>query len=390
MNKKTLIISLIIVGAISIVGVLIYYGVITFPTMESLSPKDEKSVVMSLDDLKDNRFYVWHNEKKNNISEDLEGTADVDVFKICPSGIINWKDNISVAHTVWFSSSNDTEIPTIYPGDRLLYISATKVPFEGIKWERFADYGYTIGVANMMGDNSGHYYISMDADDGYEGFINPESDAYALEKYDHVSELFLDKLGAIRVRDKQISDGGTVYGLKKDTKYLCEWYSGTYYQDFEMTANNHTFCAMESFTTYEYEFLHSNCISITIPEWFKSGYYYINGLGMFRYVSEEDATVYNGEPYDENINWNDPIVLYDKNGITIYDPSTGIGTNESKNEVDVPPVNNDLLLNQATEQQSESTMNSSSQDNVNSNNLEINESDPGLNENEFPDEEVWE
>ena len=38
-----------------------------------------------------------------------------------------------------------------------------------------------------------------------------------------------------------------------------------------MTANVHTFGFLESFTTYDYEFLHSNCIEIAIPSWFKTG-----------------------------------------------------------------------------------------------------------------------
>lgn len=61
--------------------------------------------------------------------------------------------------TVWFSSSEDADIPTLYPGDKLLFVSSTKVPYQGIEWERFSDYGYTIGVANMIGDTSGHYRI---------------------------------------------------------------------------------------------------------------------------------------------------------------------------------------------------------------------------------------
>ena len=91
-----------------------------------------------------------------------------------------------------------------------------------------------------------------------------------------------------------------------------------------MTANVHTFGLLESFTTYDYEFLHSSCIEISIPTWFKTGYYYVAGIGMFRYVSKSDASLYNGKEYDENINWNVPIILYDDNGDLIYDPSTGV------------------------------------------------------------------
>ena len=42
---------------------------------------------------------------------------------------------------------------------------------------------------------------------------------------------------------------------------------------------------------------------------------------MFRYVASGDEARYNGKPYDENIDWNDPIIEYDDDGIVIYDPS---------------------------------------------------------------------
>ena len=78
---------------------------------------------------------------------------------------------------------------------------------------------------------------------------------------------------------------------------------------------------MERFVNYDYEFMHSNFIVIDIPEYFKSGYYFVNGVGLFRYVSDGDAGKYNGKAYDATIDWNDPIILYDEDGVVIYDPS---------------------------------------------------------------------
>ena len=37
-----------------------------------------------------------------------------------------------------------------------------------------------------------------------------------------------------------------------------------------------------------------------------------------------DLSLYNGLAYDTNVNWNDPIILYDDRGLVIYDPSNGI------------------------------------------------------------------
>ena len=96
--------------------------------------------------------------------------------------------------------------------------------------------------------------------------------------------------------EENVSDGGTVLGLTKDAQYVCEFYTGTYYQDFVLPANIHSFGSMEQFVSYDYEFLHSNCIKINIPEYFKSGYYFVQGVGLFRYVSEQDAKFTTAKP----------------------------------------------------------------------------------------------
>lgn len=324
MGKKGLIIICAVALPVIVFFALIFGGIIPSPfkTLEGEQAEGAEEII-SIDDLQNNCYYVWHNDKQPDIKNDLRGTTQKGVFKLCPAGLTNWKDNGNIRHTIWFDTRNDSDIPTLYAGDGLIYISGTNVPYEGIEWERFADYGYTIGAANLEGDQSGHYRIINSAEDGYAGYINPGSDAAQLMEFANASELFIDKIGSVRVRDDFVSDGGTLLGLDKDTKYVCEWYMGTYYQDFEMAADTHAFCHLEKFTTYQYEFLHSNCISITIPEWLKTGYYYVSGLGFFRYVSKDDIYKYNGKAYDAGIDWNDPMILYDENGSLEYDPSTG-------------------------------------------------------------------
>ena len=319
MKKKGLVISCVVVGVVALLYFFVSNGTITFDTYS----ESEKTVsaVRVVEELEDGCFYVWHNEKIDDIQEDLTVPAESNVFLKCPLGDINWKENSYVGHTIWFSSENDVEIPTFYPGDELIFVSSTYVPYKGIEWERFSDLGYTIGVANMKSDNSGHYRIANNSEDGYRGYLYQKSDANELEKYVNVSNLFLDKIDGVEVRDNIVSEYGTITGLEKDKDYVCEWYTGTYYQDYRMKANVHTFCSLETFTTYDYDFLHSRCISVTIPEWLKTGYYYIDEIGFFRYIEEADAQIYNGQAYDAAIDWNDPIIVYDDEGHVMYDPT---------------------------------------------------------------------
>lgn len=330
MKKKKKINPLIIVAAVIAVifAVLLILNAIGFNIFATLGGMSEGKPTnfCNVNELESGNAYVWHHEG-GTIEEDLEKTADRDVFFTCIKGDYNFKNQeleevAQYPRSIWVESGVDDSIPTVTKGDYLIYVSKTEVP-DKIVFERFADYGYAIGVSNMIKDSSGHYYIeyaSVDKDD-YKYYIDPKSDAMQVAELEPVTKLYLDKVGKVKVREDTVSDGGTVLGLTKDKAYICEFYTGTYYQDFKMTANIHSFSSMERFVSYDYEFMHSNFIVIEIPEYFKSGYYFVNGVGLFRYVSEGDAAKYNKEAYDPGIEWNEPIILYDKDGIKIYDPS---------------------------------------------------------------------
>jgi len=326
-KKKNPLILVAVIVAVLVVVLLVLnaIGIDLFATLGGMS-EGKPTSFCNVNDLESGRAYVWHHDG-GSIEEDLEKAAERDVYFTCITGDYNFKNQeleevVQYPRSIWIESGVDDSIPTVGAGDYLIYVSKTEVP-DGIVFERFADYGYTIGVSNMIKDSSGHYYIqfaSTDEDD-YKYYIDTKSDANQVAELDPITKLYLDKVGKVKVREDTVSDGGTVLGLKKDKTYICEFYTGTFYQDFRMTANIHSFSSLERFVSYDYEFMHSNFIVIKIPEYFKSGYYFVNGVGLFRYVSGEDVSKYNGEAYDPAIDWNDPIILYDDDGIKIYDPS---------------------------------------------------------------------
>lgn len=325
-KKKIFIIGGIIAAVLVIAGIVAtLLGVDLFATVSGTANKQPGSF-NSASQLSSGKAYVWHHEGAD-IGDDLEKEADKSIFFTCIKGDYNFKneelgEEFNYPRAIWMDSVTDAQIPTVTSKDKLVYVSSTEVP-QSIVFERFADYGYSIGISNLTPDMGGHYYITfvdVDADD-YKYSIDMNSDAAQLADIGTVTRLYLDKVGKQKVDEKTVSDGGTVLGLKKDKVYTCEFYTGTYYQDYNLTANIHCFGSMERFVSYNYEFMHSNFIVIEIPEYFKSGYYFVNGVGLFRYVADEDVATYNGKSYDENIDWNDPIILYDEDGIVIYDPS---------------------------------------------------------------------
>lgn len=326
MYKKMIAFALIGASVMGLTGC----SLLTVGGMSSDKPYEYNDV----ESLESGTAYVWSDDKVTDIRDDFNGPNEKNIFFRLVTGDYNFKGSEQVElseypRSIWIDESLDEQIPTVTSKDKLIYISDTTVP-EKIVFERFADYGYTIGISNLIPDGGDHYYFcyaETDTDD-YKYYVDMNSDAADLIQFETISRLYLDKVDGKRVNKDSVSKGGTVLGLTKGNKYICEFYTGTFYQDFELTANIHSFGSMEQFTSYDYEFLHSNCIAISIPEYFKSGYYYVNGVGLFRYVTDADLKKYNGKAYDAGIDWNDPIVIYDENGFVIYDPSDPDWTRE--------------------------------------------------------------
>lgn len=319
---------------------------------------DKPNAYSNVYELSSGMAYVWDHKGETDIRKDLSQDRVGDaVFFACPKGDINFKgDELSdidqYPRSIWIPSDIDDQIPTVTSENALIYISDTTVPKE-IIFERFADYGYSIGVSNMEADGGGHYYIvyaETDEDD-YKYYVDMKSDAAEITQFDTISRLFLDKVGGMEVTDESVSDGGTVLGLEKDKYYICEFYTGTFYQDFKLKAGIHSFGKLERFVCHDYEFLHANCIKIEIPEWFKSGYYFVQGVGLFRYVSDEDLKEYNGLAYDENIDWNDPIKQYDEYGVCIFDPSLDIGTKDIESISDPGLDESEIVIGASPEEE---------------------------------------
>jgi len=374
-SKIKLILSVVFLAVIVVVYILLankdkLAGFL--PTAASTAEENKPdSVVSSEDDMVDGQFYV---ESKN--------TSGKTIYTAVQYGNVNWMKKYDASNTLnsmWFNTGEDEDIPTVKSDTKLLFHSTSIVPTE-ITWERYADYGYSIGVSNLYYDTSGHYYLESDNKKGFQGFINPDSSATALNDYKDYDRLFLDKVGNTKVDSESMSPSGSVLGLNKDKDYICSFYTGTYYQDFRLKADTRIFSHLENYTTYGYSFLHSNCIEITIPKWLKSGYYLINNYGLIRYVSKDDEALYNGQAYDKSIDWNDTLIKYDEKGQVTYDPtgdngavknnSSGADTQSSTTQ-NVTTTNNPYSSGQVSEE-----TNTESEDN----------GDPGIDDSEYDDQ----
>ena len=234
----------------------------------------EKDYQKLSEQMEEGKYYILHNGEVSMITTAEETSPS--------NGTIAWFD-----HTAY------DNIVTMYKGDKLIYYTTNDID-ESFSYTRFLDMGYTIPIAGLEAGASGKFHISTSSD---AGTVYPDSSATSLYEFQN-DQVIVDKIGGVSLTADNVSDYGTVTGLEQDEEYNIDLYSGSVLTKTSMYANIRAMGLDDdqSFTTNKFDFLSGEVIQIGLPNWFNSGYYEINGLGIFRYV--------NGTSYDETTNFN--------------------------------------------------------------------------------------
>ena len=287
------------------------------------SKKEVDRTILSTNDsskLYSGQYYVWHDENQVNIENDIN--TDLSKFKNYDYKIFTPVYSRTIPHgsTVvgssnrifWLPAENDQYIPTFYSGDALIYFSTDTVPTE-FKLERFYDLGYTLGFYGLKENinTSEHFYLENDDNVGILSASTANPIASLLKEDD--SKVFIESVGEIRVTSENISRSGTVKGLLLNSNYNVVLYSGTKRYTLNAKADTRFFSSYEEIINiYSYDFIGNGIIRINLPDYLKTGYYNINGIGLFRFV--------NGNSYDNTTDFNSPIIIRDDNNNVISNP----------------------------------------------------------------------
>lgn len=290
-SKMKTLLSPLVVAAIMAIVLLSFGG--CGSVEPTVTPTPLPRELAYLDELEPDTFYIRHSDYTLDVPFFGEATFDYGTIR---------KDanNLSI---MWFKEDFDN-IPTLFEGDSLIFMS-TKDIEPHYTFERFKDYGYTVGIRNLSYTETGRVSIDTKAQKkcSYPG---GDTDVF-LDFEDENSIIVIDKVGDIPVRATSlisvddnnnglgISACGTLTGLQQDMSYSFDTYAGTIYYRYVFKADVRTLGQIESKTSVAYEYeggvgKNGKLINIEIPYWFKSGYYMINGVGMFRYIRSEDYT----------------------------------------------------------------------------------------------------
>lgn len=272
------------------------------------------------DNLYDGQYYIWHDSKEDNIEKDLHRTSnrkgnDVDeLFTPVYAGGMDNNDTDSLQY-FYSTTTGEHKIPTLFTGDKLVYHSTKEVPMT-IKVTRMKDDGYSIGLYDIKKYNDTNLYYINTGDNFVDSITKTDtaSATVAQESTDkEINNVFISTVGKKTLVPKMLTESGIIANLKKEGKYDVCYSFGTMQSKATFVADVHFFSHMEDFELKDMTFIDDNLVEVNIPAYFKSGYYFMEGFGLFRYVD--------GNSWDEKTDFNDPIIIRDADGSVISDPS---------------------------------------------------------------------
>lgn len=181
----------------------------------------------------------------------------------------------------WFGKDFD-RIPVMNKGERIVFRSKTEFD-PSFSVERFQDLGYTLGICRMSPTSTGRYQFSTDPT---ARSININSTAGRLYELG-VHNVTMEVIGDAELRGGNISQAGTILGLMRGKTYSADVYIGTEVINYELVADVRAMLSMENHTISDFTYDKNKVVSFAFPDYFNSGYYYVGGFGMVRYIDSD-------------------------------------------------------------------------------------------------------
>lgn len=301
-------------------------------------------------DIPDDTYCIAHKLKdKDVVYYPLLKTTSMGEVEDAPVG--------AVATRFFVLNKNEKKLPTMYPGDKLIYKNGNALPDHFI-WEKFYDAQYSIGIAGLTADTNNKPIYQVDNENT---FLDETSNAREMKKIiqlakqrnDDDAYVILNQLSYKKevypLDSSHLNSTGFIAGLDRNKTYTVETRLGTEKQDIKITSNTHFFTEAETYLAKGYDFLTDEVIRVNTPTYLTTGYYEINGAGAFRYLRTEKTfeniplSEYNKTIYTYATGSNTPIgtadgLMIDENGyLTEYIENT----KETQEEQDKDIVDND-------------------------------------------------
>lgn len=294
MKTKYLCLIGLLIVSLSFTGCGFSVGKVTVATEDTIKEKKEainatEKIAPQLDE---DAYYVLHD---GNYTPLYFGNSSFDEGAVVTTP--------STSRLLWYVDDNTKkadidEIPTIFKDDKLVYRYSDTLA-EEFNFERFYDLGRSFGIYGLSETKSGRYSLSIDPE-----LMYPESDVYTNISALTSETVIIEQIETQKLRIGQglVSDYGTICNYSFDDngniiepnptqEYTFLVYNGTYKNKFTFKPTYRILGSCEDYISYDFSFIEDDLIEITIPSWFESGYYLINGIGVIKYINAYSSDV---------------------------------------------------------------------------------------------------
>lgn len=219
-------------------------------------------------------FFLLPTEDQNyDTTKEIFSTDDT------KNGMISQEENRLVNFTY-----KDLAIPTLYKNDQLVYVSDGSI--STFVWERFEDYGYSIGLSGLQLTGSGKIKsqettmaaMGSTAEAAIDSLTVPEG-----------ADITVDKINGTALSSQYINDGGIITGMSRDAAANVDLYIGTQHVPISISADTKYFKSFELYLTDKYALSTDGYAIVEIPSYLRSGYYLVNGVGFAKYYTGKDG-----------------------------------------------------------------------------------------------------
>jgi len=220
---------------------------------------------------------------KNQLETDMFYVKDGTKFiKVWDADTINLGGGPSGGQTIIPLHEDYRAIPTLYKNE-ILAIASTNTWVKPPTLTRYQEIGYNIGLYGLTLDKDGYLCGTLNKN------VYEKSSLYNyLEAHIPAKEYRIVTINDMPVSSDMItaSWSGAFNCMEKGKEYTLEFYAGTYYTSTKAIADIFMLEAFEVHNLSEASNTKNGYLSFEMPETAKSGWYYLNGYGLFRYIAQ--------------------------------------------------------------------------------------------------------
>lgn len=230
---------------------------------------------------------------KTTAKEGYYITDGTDYYALCNYGQgFSTITNVAKSNRVTMWTDGDKLVPVLKKGEDNLVYYSQRERATSYTLEMMEDYGYSIGVYNILYDEEyGMYYMNPKT-------FCIDSSLGAYIKSFETNRVYLDNINGITDIATYLSRSGSILGLEAGKSYDIGIYAGTVYSDISLLADTRIFASYKIYNLSETTMTQYGYQIIKLPDDLPSGYYVVDGKGMFYYDNpdlEPDYTKFEGE-----------------------------------------------------------------------------------------------